>query len=112
VRASLTDNESGQFECRWVQLNMEISTCLFTQWIRHPLELPVAHGEGQFVVADEGVLAELRKNGQVPLVYAAGGQRYDSLDVNKDVVAYPYNPNGSVGNIAGVCNREGNVFGL
>jgi len=103
VVVSLTDNESGQFECRWVRLNVEISTCLFTQWIRHPLELPVAHGEGQFVLADETMLVRLRKNGQIPLVYAA--------PTGNDA-AYPYNPNGSVGNIAGVCNKEGNVFGL
>jgi phosphoribosylformylglycinamidine synthase I len=101
--ASLVDNESAQFECRWVTLNVEISTCLFTQWIKQPIELPVAHGEGQFVLADETILVRLRKNGQVPLVYAA--------PTGNDV-AYPYNPNGSVGNIAGVCNKQGNVFGL
>ena len=44
--ASLTDNASAQFECRWVTLGVETSICLFTQWIKHPLELPVAHGEG------------------------------------------------------------------
>ena len=77
--------------------------CIFTQWIKHPIELPVAHGEGQFVLADTALLAQLQENGQVPLVYASptGGD-----------VVYPANPNGSIGNIAGVCNARGNVFGL
>ncbi len=101
--ASLTDNMSAQFESRWVTLGVEISTCLFTQWIKRPIELPVAHGEGQFVLAEDAMLAQLQKSGQVPLVYTSptGGD-----------VVYPGNPNGSIGNIAGVCNARGNVFGL
>src|SRR5256714_2733469 len=101
--ASLTDNMSAQFESRWVTLDVEISMCIFTQWIKRPIELPVAHGEGQFVLADDAMLAQLQKSGQVPLVYTSptGGD-----------VVYPGNPNGSIGNIAGVCNARGNVFGL
>ena len=101
--ASLTDNMSAQFESRWVTLGVEISMCIFTQWIKRPIELPVAHGEGQFVLADDAMLAQLQKSGQVPLVYTSptGGD-----------VVYPGNPNGSIGNIAGVCNARGNVFGL
>src|SRR5947209_2313127 len=101
--ASLTDNMSAQFESRWVTLGVEISMCIFTQWIKRPIELPVAHGEGQFVLADDAILAQLQKSGQVPLVY--------SSPTGGDVV-YPGNPNGSIGNIAGVCNARGNVFGL
>src|SRR6266700_6918834 len=101
--ASLTDNMSAQFESRWVTLGVEISTCLFTQWIKRPIELPVAHGEGQFVLAEDAMLAQLQKSGQVPLVYTS--------PTRGDVV-YPGNPNGSIGNIAGVCNARGNVFGL
>jgi len=101
--ASLTDNMSAQFESRWVTLGVEISMCIFTQWIKRPIELPVAHGEGQFVLADVAMLAQLQKSGQVPLVYTSppGGD-----------VVYPANPNGSTGNIAGVCNARGNVLGL
>jgi phosphoribosylformylglycinamidine synthase I len=101
--ASLTDNMSAQFESRWVTLGVEISMCIFTQWIKRPIELPIAHGEGQFVLADDAMLAQLQKSGQVPLVY--------SSPTGGDVV-YPGNPNGSIGNIAGVCNARGNVFGL
>ncbi|MEO8954305.1 MAG: phosphoribosylformylglycinamidine synthase I, partial [Ktedonobacteraceae bacterium] len=101
--ASLTDNMSAQFECRWITLSIEPSNCIFTQGIEHPIELPVAHGEGQFVLTDAALLAQLQANGQVPMVYTApSGQD----------VSYPHNPNGSIGNIAGVCNQRGNVFGL
>lgn len=101
--ASLTDNMSAQFECRWITLSIEPSNCIFTQGIEHPIELPVAHGEGQFVLTDAALLAQLQANGQVPTVYTApSGQD----------VSYPHNPNGSIGNIAGVCNQRGNVFGL
>lgn len=102
LTASLTDNASAQFECRWVRLGVQDSTCIFTQHMTHAIELPVAHGEGQFVLANAEMLTVLRTNGQVPLVY---GDRGDS-------VAYPDNPNGSLGNIAGVCNAQGNVLGL
>ena len=101
--ATLTDNISAQFECRWVTLDVQRSECIFTQGIDRPIELPVAHGEGQFVLAEPGLLGTLEKDGQVPLVYAsnAGGD-----------VAYPDNPNGSIGNIAGICNAFGSIFGL
>jgi phosphoribosylformylglycinamidine synthase I len=107
--ASLTDNASAQFECRWVTLGVETSICLFTQWIKHPLELPVAHGEGQFVLADTALLAQLQKNGQIPLVYMTPIEQGVTHPTHP---TYPANPNGSIGNIAGVCNAQGNVLGL
>ncbi|MHB8599587.1 MAG: phosphoribosylformylglycinamidine cyclo-ligase [Ktedonobacteraceae bacterium] len=105
LTASLTDNASAQFECRWVRLSVQDSACIFTQNMTHTIELPVAHGEGQFVLADATRLTALQVNGQAPLVY---GDRDD----RSDGVAYPDNPNGSPGNIAGVCNARGNVLGL
>jgi phosphoribosylformylglycinamidine synthase I len=103
--ASLSENASAQFECRWVTLSVQPGPCIFTKWIEHPIELPVAHGEGQFVLADDESLTRLHLNGQVPLVYTEpGGGQQD--------VSYPYNPNGSTGNIAGVCNDQGNILGL
>ncbi len=103
VLASLTDNASAQFECRWVKLGVRDSACVFTQGLGDAIELPVAHGEGQFVLADNSLLTMLQANGQVPLVYAAR----DGIDA-----VYPENPNGSIGHIAGVCNAQGNVLGL
>jgi phosphoribosylformylglycinamidine synthase len=69
------------------------------------LELPVAHGEGKFVPRDESVRRALWENGQVALVYAK------EEDVAPDDPS-PYNPNGSVDDIAGVCDPSGLVFGL
>ena len=66
---------------------------------------PVAHGEGNFTVADDGVLAGLRARDQVALVYV----RPDGSPANG---AYPENPNGSAADIAGLCNPRGNVLGL
>src|SRR5438477_2129356 len=103
VAASLTDNASAQFECRWVTLDLQRSACIFPRGIDHPITLPVAHGEGKFVLAEPALLGTLALDGHVPLVYAphAGGD-----------FAYPENPMGSIGNIAGVCNTSGSISGL
>ncbi|MDQ2907609.1 MAG: phosphoribosylformylglycinamidine cyclo-ligase [Chloroflexota bacterium] len=98
IPASLTTNASAQFECRWITLNVVPGPCIFTEGITQAITLPVAHGEGQFVLADSEQMATLQAQGQVPLVYNAE--------------TYPANPNGSAGNIAGVCNVRGNVLGL
>jgi phosphoribosylformylglycinamidine synthase I len=113
-RATLTENEAAQFECRWVTLAVQPSPCIFTQGIERPIELPVAHGEGQFVFAAtvDGGLAPPCET--IPLVYTAtvdGRLALPSQQPNQ-VVNYPDNPNGSIGNIAGLCNTRGNVFGL
>lgn len=96
---TVTNNDSGKFECRWVHLSVNReSTCVFTRGIDR-LYLPVAHAEGKVVVLS-GALTEQN----VALFYT---------DENGDISArYPHNPNGSVGNVAGVCDRSGRVFGL
>ncbi|EFH87733.1 phosphoribosylformylglycinamidine cyclo-ligase [Ktedonobacter racemifer] len=104
ARASLTENALAQFECRWITLVTQPSNCVFTQGIDKPVEFPVAHGEGQFVY--NGDLSELHTSGQLPLVYATPAGR------TGEMVQYPANPNGSMDNIAGACNAQGNVFGL
>ncbi len=101
IRATLTDNASAQFECRWVTLAAQTSRCIFTRGIERPIELPVAHGEGQFVF--QGNIAYLQAARQIPLTY---------VTESMDDTTYPANPNGSVGNVAGVCNARGNVLGL
>ncbi len=105
VRATLTFNQAGHFECRWVSLLPVSETCLWTHGLDEPVDCPVAHGEGNFLLADDGQLAELQAAGQVALVYARADRQIAAG-------VYPYNPNGSVGDIAGVCNRQGNVLGL
>lgn len=100
---TLTDNASGRFECRWVQLAADpTSRCVFTQGLEAPIETPVAHGEGRLVVRDGAALERLKAAGQVALRYV----------VPAAAPAYPANPNGSVDHIAGLCNLQGNVLGL
>jgi len=96
---SLMTNDSSKFECRWVHLRVnKKSPCVFTQGM-DGLYLPVAHAEGK-VVADPQVWPEL----DVVLYYT---DEYENSNAG-----YPYNPNGSVGNIAGICDTSGRVFAL
>ncbi len=105
TRATLTFNRGGHFECRWVTLLPVSNNCLWTRGLTEPIECPVAHGEGNFVLADPADLAQLQSNDQIGLVYA-------DAEGNPAAGAYPANPNGSIGDIAGVCNAQGNVLGL
>jgi len=104
-QATLTHNARGSFECRWVTLIPSSQKCVWTRGLSEPVECPVAHGEGRFVLSDpeQGRLAQ--EHDQVALVYAAP----TGLPANGE---YPYNPNGSSLDIAGVCNPQGNVLGL
>ncbi len=104
IQATLTRNASNHFECRWVHLQPDAeSPCVFTHGLEARIDCPVAHGEGRFVPRDEGALERLRAHKQIALIYvAAGGTKAE----------YPANPNGSVADIAGICNEQGNVLGL
>lgn len=104
-QATLTFNASGRFECRWVTLAACSQRCLWTQGLSAPIECPVAHGEGNFVLANPAGLDRLRAQEQIALVYA----NPDGSPANGE---YPQNPNGSSADIAGVCNPQGNVLGL
>jgi phosphoribosylformylglycinamidine synthase subunit PurQ / glutaminase len=103
--ATLTFNASGHFECRWVTLAPVSQTCLWTRQLTEPVYCPVAHGEGQFVLAKAASLATLQANDQIALTYALP-------DGSPAQGVYPHNPNGSLADIAGVCNPAGNVLGL
>jgi phosphoribosylformylglycinamidine synthase len=118
--ATLARNARGHFECRWVTLlpNAD-SPCLFTRGLTEPIYCPVAHGEGNFIPRDDAELAALRANGQIALTYAdqgSGRRGQGSVgELTPDTQSqtpYPFNPNGSVAHIAGVCNARGNVLGL
>ena len=101
--ATLTNNDSGKFEDRWITLRTTSNKCVFFSDIES-MYLPVAHAEGKFVPRDRATLAALESAGQIVLRYAATN---DSGEV-----AYPDNPNGSIGAVAGVCNGTGRVCGL
>ncbi|MBI2865254.1 MAG: phosphoribosylformylglycinamidine synthase I [Chloroflexi bacterium] len=102
-QVTLTYNESGKFEDRWVYLRVPpAGKCVFLTGVER-LYLPVAHGEGRFVPGEVGVLSRLWQNGQMVLQYANPAGEIDG---------YPWNPNGSTDSIAGICDPTGRVFGL
>jgi phosphoribosylformylglycinamidine synthase I len=100
---ALVRNQSLRFVCEMVTTRVEVSDSPFTHGCPEGtlLRLPVAHGEGRFF-ADTETLRELSQDRRVILRYADREGR----------IVPEANPNGSVENIAGICNREGNVFGL
>jgi phosphoribosylformylglycinamidine synthase subunit PurQ / glutaminase len=103
--ATLAANANGRFECRWVTLRPEKSTCAWTSGLSETFTCPVAHGEGRFVAKTPEYLEELRDLGLIALSYALP-------DGSPAAGRYPDNPNGSAYDIAGICNPRGNVLGL
>lgn len=99
--ASLCINDSNRFENRWVYLMCETDRCVFAEK-GEILYIPVAHAEGKFV-AECPTLRYLNSTGQV--VY-----RY--VDDRGELAGYPWNPNGSLENIAGICDPSGRVLGM
>jgi phosphoribosylformylglycinamidine synthase I len=101
--ATLAFNDCGIFQDRWIHLkNENRGKCIFTKGIQQQITLPIAHAEGKFV-ADDRALAKLEENDQIVFKY---------VDASGNYSGFPWNPNGSVRNIAGICNPHGNVFGL
>ena len=104
-RVSLTHNDSGRFEDRWVSMVVdEKSPCVFTRGLKE-LYFPIRHGEGKFVTQDEATMAAIQKEHLVAL-------RYCDPQTKQPTMAYPANPNGSPDGIAGVCDPTGRLFGL
>ena len=101
-QVTLFNNDSARFECRWVRLLNVSKKCLWTKGIES-LWIPVAHGEGKFIAANNVVLKDLRKNDQVVFQYVDARGKFGS---------YPVNPNGSEDNIAGIGDKNGLVLGL
>lgn len=105
--ATLTWNDQGRFEDRWVHLAVDHGPCVFLRDIER-MYLPVAHAEGKFAVTDPLRLAELRDQGRLALRYVMG-----ESDAPGDApLPFPHNPNGSHANVAGLCDASGRVFGL
>ena len=100
---TLTGNDSGKFEDRWVYLRSDFNVCIWTQGMEEVFELPVAHAEGKFVPKETTVLEQLLGFGQIVFQYS---------DPEGNEARYPWNPNGSIGSIAGICDPSGRVFGL
>ena len=103
-QVTLTFNDSGRFEDRWVDLVVDPkSNCVFTQNITH-LELPVRHGEGK-LLASQAMLNKIQENHLVPVCYA-------DPTTGAATEIYPANPNGSPAGMAGLCDPSGHLFGL
>jgi phosphoribosylformylglycinamidine synthase len=98
--ASLTWNDCGHFMDRWVGLRNVSDNCVFLQGVSD-FVLRVTCAEGKFVARDAESLARLEQNGQLVLRYA-----------EVDGMQSPYNPNGSMADVAGICDTTGRVFGL
>lgn len=108
--ASLTLNDSGRYEDRWVTLEFDPgSPCIWTQGIER-MHVPVRHGEGKFVTADAGILDAMASRGQISARYVDPTDPYPSA--SDDLLPYPLTPNRSWRNVAGICDPTGLVFGL
>jgi phosphoribosylformylglycinamidine synthase subunit PurQ / glutaminase len=102
--ASLSFNDSNRFETRWVRLRINLqSQSLFTRGLPEIIELPVAHGEGKFVLKSPKILEMLKKTRAILMQYVNEEGKFSG---------YPYNPNGSLFNIAAITNPEGNCLGI
>jgi len=102
---SLTHNDSGRFEDRWVTLKVGDDTpCVFTRGLS-TLYFPVRHGEGKFVVQDPAVLDRIKQEKLIALQYIDPTSGTPTME-------YPANPNGSPEAIAGLCDPTGRLFGL
>lgn len=103
-QATLTFNDSGKFEDRWIKLKANAkSNCVFTKGIDE-IYLPIRHGEGKFIAGNSRIMNELVSKQQIAFQYCD--------EKGKPTQKYPLNPNGSAKAIAGTCNLQGNVFGL
>ena len=92
-KVTLSLNDSAKFEDRWCYLKRAKSISVFTKNLPETIYLPVAHAEGKFIPGNKKVLEKLKKNGQIVFRYTDGKSKS---------ARYPWNPNGSVDNIAGI----------
>jgi phosphoribosylformylglycinamidine synthase len=95
-------NDSGRFEDRWIHLRCDSAKCVFVPR-GQVIALPVAHGEGKFIPRDDDTLKTLIRNDQVAVRY---------VDAEGNSGPYPINPNGSVDDVAGICDPTGRAMGL
>lgn len=100
---ALMRNDHLQFRCQWVHLRVENARTPYTSacQVGQVLRIPISHGEGRYY-ADESTLAELQAQGGVVLRYCTPAGE----------VTPEANPNGSLHNIAGIINAQGNVLGM
>lgn len=101
-QVAVTHNASARYQCRWVDLGV---TSQKSPWLEgvSTMHVPVAHGEGRFMM-DEATLAALQSSDQIALRYTKDGKAANG--------EFPYNPNGSTDDIAGITDESGRVLVL
>ena len=120
-QVALAANDCNNYRDQWVRLAVDPSTrCVFTRGME-TLDLPVRHGEGKFYAPDE-VIDRLKRSGQVVMRYCSAVEsprrKGDAASPPEPPAytpargAFPDNPNGSLDDIAGICDETGRVFGL
>ncbi len=103
-RVTLTGNDSARFECRWVSLSINAeSPCLLTRGLQGEIDLPVAHGEGKILWSDADTEHALFSSRLAVFQYKIPPEIQQ---------VFPYNPNGSLRNVAGICDPSGQILGL
>ena len=100
-KIAVTYNETARYQCRWIDLKIT-STSPWLQGIE-TMHIPVAHGEGRFMM-EQDTLKTLEANGQIAAIYTKNGKAANG--------EFPYNPNGSVNDIAGITDETGKVLAL
>lgn len=102
VPATLAFNRQGRFEDRWVHLSL---TPGVTPFVRAAgiITLPIAHAEGRFMVAQEELIDDWIRGGRIPFRY---------VSETGEPGGFPINPNGAMGDIAGICDETGRVMAL
>ncbi len=105
--AVLANNNSAKYECRWISMRVESKKTPFTSMLAKDqvIKIPIGHGEGRLLLQSDRMLEELLTDKQVVF-------RYASADGGPAEGRYPDNPNGAVYDIAGICNKKGNVMGM
>ncbi len=105
METTLTNNDSGHFECRWIKLRIEKNNnCVFLKNLEgNFISYQVAHGEGKFYT-DNKTLTKIEKENLVAFRYVN--------KKNKPTQNYPDNPNGALNAIAGICDPSGRILGL
>ncbi|MDP3941358.1 MAG: phosphoribosylformylglycinamidine synthase I [bacterium] len=103
MSATLTNNDSGHFECRFVRMKTEKSAAPYFDDLEQILDVSVNHGEGK-LFADKNILDRLEKQRLVVFRYVD--------EKGKPTMHYPENPNGALRAIAGICDKTGRILGL
>jgi|TARA_B110000116_G_scaffold11476_1_gene9340 phosphoribosylformylglycinamidine synthase len=99
---ALLHNTSNKFICKNVNLKItNVNSVITNQYKKPVIKIPIAHGEGRYF-ADSETISDLFENNQVIFQYCNEQGEIDSIS----------NPNGSISNIAGICNTQRNIFGM